>query len=151
MKDIDFSKLFPSFPDYTEDMYNGNEPAHKSSIYVDGDVWETQYGRAVTTNRVELIGCGFSIRPYTTIYICWKSLKVVRFSVVAGKSQYFSNESEYPLQSIVMDEKLAEEIINKKLPNCKIWSIIQKRAKELFDFYIQNKYAFLYKKEHEKE
>lgn len=141
-----FIKMFPSFINYTEEMYNGNEPACKSDSFENGDVWSTQYGKAITDKQGKLIACSFTIRPYTSIYICADSLKIYKISTLAGKTQIFSNEDLYsPYAHIDMSEDKAEAIINKSLPNCKIWTIIQKRAKDLFDSYIQNKYAFLYK------
>lgn len=55
--------MFPSFPNYTEQMYEGNEPCGKGHELIEGgfaDRWECKWGSA-ETNGNRIIHASFSI------------------------------------------------------------------------------------------
>ena len=130
------------FPNYTEAMYLGNEPAGKMHAHLNGgytDRWECKYGGGETYHD-EIIHASFSLNHKVTIYIVGDKLWVVdiRYS---GKSDFWEhcvNHSGMPgypccreYSRHKMEPERLGEYLNAEIPNCKFWDIVQSRAKEL--------------------
>jgi len=129
-----------SFPNYSWDMYIGNEPCGHDVPMANGDYgdrWEFVHGSMHTYNG-EVLDAQFSINKKITIYIIGDTLNVVdnRRSSTFDQWLYCNNDKtiygtmirscRHPLEK----DKL-EQILNCEISNCKAWDIIQKRAKEL--------------------
>lgn len=136
--------LFPSFPNYTQDMYEGNAPCGKGQQVLDGnesDRWVCMYGSGESYNG-EIIHIRFNLNQKISIYIIGNHLWIVdlRYS---GKNDFWeytnieglgypgspccAKQSRHSLEP----EKI-EKILNTKIENCKFWDMVQARAKELY-------------------
>ena len=135
----DFSKLFPSFPNYTEEMYNGNEPSSKEYLSIDNsihDIWSTQYGKAETCED-RIITAIFNIGAQKSISIIGNSLWVVKL-LQKGVYEYCYNHGgigmeKYGMIKFDLSKEETLKIINTKIENCKLWEMVQKRALELYN------------------
>lgn len=136
-------------PNYTWDMYYGNEPAGKGHELVGGgyaDRWECRYADAETVNG-KILHASFNITPKVTLYLHHDSLYIidVRYS---GKSDFWElcvNCSGMPgppccceSSRHVLEPEYIEKYLNKKFQNCKLWDMIQQRAKELYELWKQH-------------
>lgn len=137
-----FDELFPTFTNYTENMYLGNEPAGKGHERLDGgfcDRWQTKYGTGETYDG-RIIHARFSLNAKVTIYIIGNALWVVDFRH-SGKPDFWEhcvNHAGMPGSPCTCESsrhKLEPERLEKYLhtviPNCKFWDMVQKRALEL--------------------
>lgn len=134
--------LTACFPNFTSEMYEGNVPCGKGHELVSGgysDRWSTKFGGGETVNT-EILHFSFSLNHKITIHIVGDILNIcdIRYS---GKSDVWcycnkpengmifgcSNKCLHELEP----EKI-EQFLNTKIPNCKIWTIVQSRAKELY-------------------
>lgn len=134
---------YGSFPNYTREMYDGNEPAGDGCKMVDGGTaerWVTRYGGGQTYNGEILYFC-FSLNSKVTIYIIGDTLNIVdlwRSADIHSRCYYNGGKSGRIVPSFnerlihPLDPELIEKYLNTKIPDCKIWDMVQKRAKELF-------------------
>ena len=136
-------EIFPSFPNFTQNMWNGNEPNCKGHDMVGGgqsQKWTFRYGNAETFED-RILCASFSLSPKVTISIVGDTLNILDFRY-SGKFDEWSYCNK-PAGSIhgtfmaVHQHELEPERIKKYLktniPNCKIWDMIQARAKELYN------------------
>ena len=134
---------FESFPNFTEEMWNGNCPAGHGHERVEGgflDRWETKYGGGETFgNQIE--NADFSLSPRVSIFICGDYLQIVDIRY-AGKSDIWEYTSDpkinlkWSIASYLYHELEPERIekyLNTEIPNCKFWNMVQARAKELYE------------------
>lgn len=134
---------FACFPNYTWEMYYGNEPAGKGHELVGGgfaDRWDCRYGDA-ETNGEQILHASFTISPKVNLYICRDSLWIVDVRY-RGKGDFWEcciNHPGMPGAPCVSERnrhKLEHENVMKyldaKFPNCLLWDMVQKRAKELY-------------------
>ncbi len=122
----------------TPEMYHGNKPAGKGHERVSGgfnDRWVTQWGGGETFNN-EIEFFDFSLNQKVTIYIVGSTLRIVdiRYS---GKSDVWDwcNDGSMKHCGLTrhdLEPERIEKYLNTKIPNCKIWDIVQKRAWELY-------------------
>ena len=144
MTESEFQKqcpLFPSFPNYTQAMYEGDEPAGKGHKHINGgycERWASKYGGG-ESYAGEIIDANFSINTKTTIYIVGSHLWIVeqRYS---GKSDVWEYTNDgymkvillHPLRIHEMETDKIEKILNTKI-DCLFWTMVQKRAKQLYN------------------
>lgn len=127
-----------SFPNFTKEMYAGNEPCGKGHEMVSGgfaDRWTFFKGNAETYNG-EILNADFSIDQWTSIFIVGDTVNICKNTTkycynYCNKENgriwgtfYESNRKELEFDKVVA-------ILNRKFPNCKIWDMVQARAKEL--------------------
>lgn len=120
------------------EMYHGNKPARKGHERVSGgfnDYWITQWGSGETFDD-EIDFFSFSLNHKVTIYICGDTLWItdIRYS---GKSDVWDYCNNGKLQCEKrnrhdLEPERIEKYLNTKIPNCKIWDMVQKRAWELY-------------------
>lgn len=130
---------FDCFPNYTWEMYNGNEPAGKGHELVGGgyaDRWDCRYGDAETING-KILHASFNINNKVTLFLCRDSLWLTK---ITGKNiwQYCVNHSGMPGSPCVsekcikaMEAEDVERYLNAHFPNCLLWEMVKSRAKEL--------------------
>jgi len=132
------------FPNWKDGMYAGNIPAGKGHQRVLGgyfDRWETAYGGGESYDN-EINVASFSVNRKVTIDIVGSSLFILDIRY-AGKTDFweYSNDEKcnmpgYPCCRESSRHKLEaekiENILNTKIPDCKFWDIVQKKAKELY-------------------
>lgn len=142
MNDDEIFATYSAFQNYTRDMYDGNIPAGKGHEMVDGgfaDRWEFKYGNAETYNG-QILNASFNVSRKVRIFICGDSLWIVD-NRYAGKSdfwEYCVNHCGMPGPPCIgencrhkLEPERLEKYLNAKFSNCKIWDMMQKRAKEL--------------------
>ena len=122
----------------TPEMYNGNKPAGKGHERVSGgynDRWVTQWGSGETFDD-EIEFFSFSLNSKVTIYICGDTLWITdgRYS---GKPDVWDWCNDGKLQHLTvfrhdLEPDRIERYLNTKIPDCKIWDMVQKRAWELY-------------------
>lgn len=134
------SFLIQTFQNYTAEMYSGNAPCGKGHTMISGEVadrWETKYGGGETVNG-EILFFSFSLSTKITIYLVGDALNIVD-NRYAGKTDewcYCNNNkrihgcADYLVHDL--EPEIIEKILNTSIPNCKIWEIVQARAKELY-------------------
>ena len=135
---------YECFPNYTWEMYNGNEPAGKGHALVQGgyaERWDCKYGAAETV-KGRILHADFRISPRVTLFLCRDSLWIVDVRY-AGKPDFWElcvNHSGMPGAPCVsetsrhtLEPERIEKYLNKDFPNCLLWDIVQKRAKELYE------------------
>lgn len=134
-------------PNYTWAMYYGNEPAGKGHELVCGgfaDRWDCRYGDA-ETNGDEILHASFNINRKVTLYLNHNSMYMIDIRY-AGKPDFWElcvNSCGMPgppccseISRHKLEPEKIEEYLNKEFPNCKLWAMIKKRAKELYDQYL---------------
>lgn len=122
----------------TPEMYNGNKPVGKGHERVSGgcnDRWHTKRGSGETFND-EIDFFSFSLNHKITIHICGSTLWItdIRYS---GKPDVWDYCNDGKLQHDGrnrhnLEPERIEQYLNTKIPNCKIWDMVQKRAWELY-------------------
>lgn len=128
-----------SFPNFTEEMWAGNEPCGKGHEHVNGgytDHWIFFKGAAETYNG-EIDWADFSVDRRTSISIVGDTVNICYngrdfdFYNYCNKStgRIWGTMNNCHRKDMELEE--AERILNKKFPNCKIWDMVQLRAKEL--------------------
>lgn len=129
--------MFPSFPNYTEEMYEGNEPSGSWEMTIGKTMyrWKTQWGDGQSTDE-GIFEAKFQINQKITIYIVGSSLLIVDIRYAGKPDIYeYSNDDKlhYPSKGFVnkLEPDRIEKILNTKIPNCKFWDLVQARAKEL--------------------
>lgn len=143
MNDNEFRNMFPSFPNYTKEMYFGNEPTGSWDMSIGKTMyrWTTQWGNGQSTDE-GIFEAKFQINSKITIYIIGSLLWIsdIRY---AGKYDTYEYCNDSELFKLYMQEpnrrKLEqdkiEKILDTKIPDCKFWSLVQARAKELYGGY----------------
>jgi hypothetical protein len=139
---------FECFPNYTWEMYNGNEPAGKGHELVSGgyaDRWDCRYGDAETVGG-KILHASFNITPKVRLYLHHDSLYIidVRYS---GKPDFWElcvNCSGLPGFPCVcessrhtLEQERIEFYLNKEFPNCLLWDMVNARARELYEHYLK--------------
>ena len=134
--------LFESFPNYTEAMYLGNEPAGKGHGHINGgycDRWCCQWGGAETYDG-RIIHATFSLNHKVSIYIVGDALWVmdIRYAGKPDFWEYCVNCSGMPGSPCInessrhtLEPERLEKYLHTVIPNCKLWDMVQKRASEL--------------------
>ncbi len=139
MSSLEWSEnLFPSFPNYTKEMYEGNEPACKGHELISGgvaDKWTFFKGSAETYNG-EILNADFSIDKNTSVFIVGDTVNICKITAIYDYN--YCNKENGRIWGTFredlrkdMEFEEVEKILNKKFPNCKIWNMIQARVKEL--------------------
>ncbi len=120
-----------------DDVWLGNEPEGISGYSVDGYPvlrWNCKYGGGYTING-RISKFDFSINKKVSIFICGDTLcirdyrrsKATWSYVYCNNSKFSKGKGSRPLEQ----EKI-EKYLNTKIPNCKAWDMVQKRAWELY-------------------
>ena len=127
-----------SFPNFTEEMWAGNEPCGKGHELISGgfaDRWEFFRGSAETYND-EILVADFSVNNQITIFINDDAVNICK-DTMEYCYNYCNKENRriwgtiYECNRKDLEFEKVEKILNKKFPNCKIWDMVQARAKEL--------------------
>ena len=133
--------VFDTFPNFTNSMYDGNEPCGKGQEYVDGgycDRWTTRFGGG-ESYKGYLIHANFSLNQKITIYIVGDVLWIVDFRHF-GKSdvwEYTSDPSKSHMTNITpsrihtLESEKIEKILNTDI-DCAFWRMVQSRSKEIY-------------------
>lgn len=136
-------EIFQSFPNFTQNMWNGNEPNCKGHDMVGGgqsQKWTFRYGNAETFEG-RILCASFSLSPKVTISIVGDTLNILDFRY-SGKFDEWSycNKSASRIHGTFMaahqhelEPERIEKYLNTNIPNCKIWDMVQARAKELYN------------------
>lgn len=136
-------EIFQSFPNFTQNMWNGNEPNCKGHDMVGGgqsQKWTFRYGNAETFED-RILCASFSLSPKVTISIVGDTLNILDFRY-SGKFDEWSycNKPTGRIHGTFMavhqhelEPERIEKYMNTNIPNCKIWDMIQARAKELYN------------------
>lgn len=128
--------MFPSFPNYTEEMYEGNEPTRNWQMSIGKTMYHyhTKYGDGDVVDG-SIFDAKFSINQKITIYIVGGSLNIIdiRYAGEPDTWEYSNTEQRY-FRSFAheLEKDKIEKILNTKIPNCKFWDLVQARAKELY-------------------
>ena len=136
---------FESFPNFTDEMYLGNEPCGKGHEMVSGgyaDRWTTEFGGG-ETYKGEIQFFSINIDRKISLFICGDTLYILDIRH-DGKTDFweYSNNgnglmpgspccSESSRHTLEPDH--IEKIINTKRENSKIWDMVMRRARELYD------------------
>ncbi len=136
------SVLFPSFVNYTDEMYLGNEPCGKVRDHLNGGYrnrWSCKWGDG-ESYKGELINANFSINEKIRIYIIGSVLWIVDHRH-AGKNDVWEYSSDpekirmhnkHPKLIHELEPDKIEKILNTKI-DCKFWEMVQSRAKEIYE------------------
>lgn len=136
MIEIPWSK--ETFPNFTEEMWAGNAPCRKDHKHINGgwtDHWTFFKGAAETYND-EIVWADFSITKNISIFIVDDTVNICK-TTTDYDYNYCNKETgriwgtfrEDLRKDLELEE--VERILNRKFPNCKIWDMVQARAKEL--------------------
>lgn len=134
---------FPSFPNFTDEMWLGNEPCGKGHEMVAGgyaDRWSTEFGGG-ETYKGEIQFFSINLNYKISLFICGDTLYILDIRH-AGKNDFweYSNNgnglmpgspccSESSRHTLEPDR--IEKILSTKRENCKVWDMVMSRAKEL--------------------
>lgn len=136
---MDLEFMMSVFPNYTEAMYEGNEPARFGHEMVNGgrsDVWSCKYGSA-ETYKDEIITADWIINYKVRIFICGNLLWItdIRHS---GKPDIWDYTSDGKVRFIGnmkyhhdLEPEKIESILSREY-DCKLWGLVQARAKALY-------------------
>ena len=138
-------KLFPSFPNYTDEMYLGNEPCGKGHEMLDGgfaDRWSTKWGSGETYNN-KILHFSINLNPKVSIFICANTLYILDIRY-AGKSDFweYNNDGNFKMPGPpccreksrhTLESERIERILSTGRDSCKIWDMVMSRARELYD------------------
>jgi len=135
------SVKFPSFPNFTDEMWLGNEPCGKGHEMVTGgyaDRWSTEFGEGETYNG-EIHFFSIKLNYKISIFICGSTLYILDIRH-DGKSDFweYSNDGNGLMPCCserirhTLEPERIEKIINTKRNGCKIWDMFMERAKELY-------------------
>lgn len=137
MIEIPWSK--ETFPNFTEEMWAGNAPCRKEHEHINGgytDHWTFFKGAAETYNG-EICWAEFHVNQKTIIFIDDDTVNICYIGQGFDDYNYCNKPTGriwgtmYECYRKDLEFEKVERILNKKFPNCKIWSMIQARAKEL--------------------
>lgn len=127
--------LTETFPFYTVDMYEGNCPAGKT--HWGADEWRTKFGGGVTLDG-EILHFSFYLNEKISIFICKDFLKIVDHRYAGKPDIWVYHNKPFAISDTftkkyrhVLESERIVKILNKNIPNCAIWEIVKKRAKEL--------------------
>ena len=129
-------KMFPSSPNYTEEMYEGDEPSGSWQMSTGKTMyrWRTRWGSGQSTDN-GIFEAKFQINSKVTIYIVGGHLNIIdiRYAGKPDTWEYSNTEQRY-FRSFAheLEPDKIEKILNTKIPNCKFWDLVQVRAKELY-------------------
>lgn len=122
----------------TPGMYHGNKPSGKGHERVSGgynDRWLTRWGSGETFGD-EIDFFSFSLNSKVTIFICGGTLWItdIRYSGKPDVWDWCNNGRLKCISAFRHDLELEriEKYLNTKIPDCKIWDMVQKRAWELY-------------------
>lgn len=132
--------LMSVFPNYTEAMYEGNEPCRVGHELVSGghsDRWECRYGVA-ETNGDEIISASWIINHKVNIFICGELLWItdIRHSGKLDVWDYTSDGEIRFIGNMKYHHDLEPERIEATLGkeyDCKLWKLVQARAWTLYN------------------
>lgn len=134
--------LVATFPNYTMEMWEGNVPCGRGHELVRGgftDRWKTKWGGGETDGD-EIHFFEFNVNPKVCIFICGDLLNISEIRHYGKHDQWcYCNKPGHEIwgtslkkyQHPLEPEKV-EKYLNTKIPNCKVWDMVQARAKELF-------------------
>lgn len=129
--------LTSTFPYYTEDMYEGNQPSRKGHQLTGGgyaDGWNCWYGGGETSGESVLVASIY-FNPKVSLFVCGDMLRIIdhRYSgnpatwVYDSRGDFVTDSKRtFPLEV----EKI-EKILSAKLPG-RFWNLVQKRALEIY-------------------
>lgn len=134
-------ELMPSFPNYTTEMLEGNAPCGKGHALVSGgyaDRWECKWGSAETKGE-EILNADFSLNAKVTVYIIGDILYILDLRRTGRTDiwEYSNSNYKYPKGLISeshrhqLEPERIEKILNTEI-DCKLWRMVQKRARELY-------------------
>lgn len=136
---------FESFPNFTDEMYLGNEPCGKGYELVSGgyaDRWSTSFGGGETKGN-EILDFSINLNYKISIFICGDMLHIldIRNDGKPDFWEYSNNEKMLMPGSPCCSERSRhtleperiEKILNTKRENCKIWDMVMSRARELYE------------------
>lgn len=129
-------EMFPSSPNYTEEMYEGDEPSGSWQMSTGKTMyrWRTRWGSGQSTDD-GIFEAKFQINSKVTIYIVGGHLNIIdiRYAGKPDTWEYSNTEQRY-FRSFAheLEPDKIEKILNTKIPNCKFWDLVQARAKELY-------------------
>lgn len=121
-----------------DEVWLGNEPEGISGYSVDGYPvirWHCKYGGGYTINgRINKFT--FSINEKVSIFIYCDSMYILdaRYSC-DYRIWTYSNDGKFPREKAneyPLEPERIEKYLNTKIPNCKAWDLVQKRAWELY-------------------
>lgn len=128
-------RAFPSFPNYTESMYNGDEPCGKKGHY---DRWLCKWGEG-ESNHNDLVCAKFQLNQKITIYIVGKVLWIadIRHNGRPDCWIYSSHPDEvyslacHPNYVHDLESEKIVKILNTHIES-NFWRMVQRRAKEIY-------------------
>ena len=134
---INMKEKFPSFPNYTDAMYLGNEPTGSWEMSTGKTMyrWSNCWGSGQSTTD-GIFEANFQINSKITIYIVGGHLNIIdiRYAGKPDTWEYSNTEQRYFKSfSHELEADRIEKILNTKIPNCRFWDLVQKRAKELYE------------------
>lgn len=133
--------LFPSFPNFTEAMYEGNKPAGKGHEHIEGgycDRWSCKWGGG-ESYKGRLLNADFKPNYKITIYICGDVLWItdLRHSGKTDVWEYSSDPERLHMTNVnpsrihELEREKIEELLDMDI-DCEFWRIVQLRAKEIY-------------------
>lgn len=134
--------LVKTFPNYTMEMWEGNIPCGKGHELARGgfaDRWSSNWGTGETDGD-EILHFEFDLNSKVCIFICDDFLNISDLRHYGRHDQWcYSNKPGHEIwgtylkkyQHPLEPEKI-EKYLNTKIPNCKVWDMVQARAKELY-------------------
>ncbi len=125
-------------PGYTRAMYEGNEPAGIGHELIGGghsDRWATKWGGGESVDGV-IQHCSFNLNRKVTIYIVGNMLRIVDLRHDGKTDVWLYANSSWVSPTYFRQHELEpariERYLNTKIPGCKFWDMVQKRAKDLY-------------------
>lgn len=136
MKDF----LISVFPNYTKAMYEGNEPCglgHQRESGGYNDRWETKYGGGETYGNI-IDYAEFHFDANMSLSIVGGECHLLVILANSKFKEYASSPAMRHLcssekQRIQLSEEEIERLLNKQIPNCRFWDIVQQNAKEIYE------------------
>lgn len=142
---MDYEFLHSVFPNYTLEMWKGNEPSIlKYHERVNGGYsqkWSWEYGLAETyeeNNQVNIISADVGLPSGLNVFICGDFLEL-SYNPITLENKYWAwtnkdggifrmNGYKY-----VIPEAKIRRMMRKEIPDCVIWRLIKERMWELFE------------------
>lgn len=118
-------------------MYHGNKPAMRGHERVSGgfnDRWVTRWGDGETFDDEVEFFC-FNLNSKVVIFICDDTLWITDFRHNTPDVWDWCNNGK--LKHLTrfrhdLEPERIEKYLSAKIPDCKIWDMVQKRAWELY-------------------
>ena len=135
MKDF----LTSVFPNYTEAMYEGDEPCGKGHELIRGgcaDRWECKYGVGETSGE-DVLCAHIIINRKIQLFVCRDCLRIVD-NRYAGKTDVWVCDSNGELttsdskrRTHPLEAEKIEQVLSTKFAGL-FWKMVQKRAREIY-------------------